>query len=83
MLSIFAMNEYALTIIVVGPGRVTTNPNKISYSYGDTVEITAVPNNKNFVFGYWDGDLTGTTNPETIVMNGDKTVYVYFTRLPK
>jgi hypothetical protein len=81
--AIFAMNEYALTIVIVGPGRVTTNPNKISYSYGEAVLLTAVPNNKNFIFAYWGGDLTGTNNSQTIVMNGDKTVYAYFTKPPR
>ena len=74
---------YSLTIIVVGPGHVITDPNKISYSYGDMVQLTAIPNNKNFQFAYWSGDLEGTANPETIIMDGDKTVTVTFTRITK
>lgn len=56
-------NEYALTIIIVGLGRVNTDPNKISYSYGDVVQLTAISNNKEYRFAYWSGDLTGDANP--------------------
>jgi hypothetical protein len=78
--AIFAKNEYSLTMIIVGPGKVSINPNKISYNFGDIVEITATPNNKKFMFDHWEGDLTGYTNPETITMDSNKTVYVYFTK---
>ena len=79
--AIFAPNEVTLTIIIVGPGHVNISPNKISYSYGEVVELTAIPNNRNFKFDSWSGDLTGTTNPATIVMDGDKTITVTFTRI--
>jgi len=35
-----------------------------------------------WTFSVWGGDLSGSVNPETIVMDGDKTVYVYFAKLP-
>ena len=78
----FAIDQYTLTIIVSGGGRVTTNPNNISYSNCETVTLTAMPN-KNWAFSGWSGDLTGTTNPETLVMVSNKIVYVSFTRIPK
>jgi len=81
--AIFAKNEYTLTIVIVGAGSVTTNPNKISYSYGDIVELTAIPNNKNWQFAFWSGDLTGSTNPATIIMDSSKTVTATFTKKTK
>jgi hypothetical protein len=76
----FRKNVYTLTIIVVGSGKVSRNPNKASYSYGDKVVLTALPH-KNWVFSGWSGDLSGITNPQTLIMTGNKTVTVTFTRI--
>jgi uncharacterized repeat protein (TIGR02543 family) len=58
-------------------GTVTKSPNQSWYAPGTVVTITANP-----VFGYafagWSGDLTGTTNPTTIIMDTDKTVTASF-----
>lgn len=77
--AIFAKNEYTLTIIIIGGGKVTVNPNKVSYSYGDVVTLTAIPN-KNWVFSGWSGDITSTTNPLTITIDRNITIIATFTR---
>jgi hypothetical protein len=41
------------------------------------VELTAVPE-PSWVFDAWSDDLTGSSNPETIVMDGNKTVTATF-----
>ena len=79
----FMESLYNLTIVIVGPGKVTTNPEQTNYTYGTTVELTAVSNNKNFVFSGWSGDLTGAINPQYLIMTGNKTVTATFTRIPR
>jgi uncharacterized repeat protein (TIGR02543 family) len=63
-----------------GTGAITPN-NPGPYHYGDTVQLTAVPNN-GYSFGQWSQDATGTTNPVTITLNGNKQVTATFTQNP-
>ena len=67
-----------LTTNTVGNGVVNRVPDLPYYPRGDSVELTAVPD-PGWVFSYWSGHLWGSQNPDTIVMNGDKTVYANFT----
>jgi len=70
---------YTLTINIVGCGSVDKEPpNKATYYCGETVELTAIACD-GWTFDSWSGDLTGNNNPETILMNGNKTVTVTFT----
>ena len=68
---------YSLTIEVVGQGTVTKNPDKVTYSHGDIVELTANPA-QDWSFTGWSGDLSGSTNPVNITMNGNRTVTATF-----
>lgn len=70
-------SQYTLTVIVVGQGSVTKNPQQTSYFSGTSVELNAT-GDTGWVFMDWSGDLTGTTNPTTITMNDNKTVYATF-----
>lgn len=47
------------------------------YKEGTKVAIKANPNFR-FVFKGWAGDMTGSLNPDTILMDGNKTVIAYF-----
>jgi uncharacterized repeat protein (TIGR02543 family) len=69
---------YTLTILKVGTGNVSINPDHATYTYGDLVTLTASTGN-GYVFDHWEGDLTGSTNPDTIAMTGSKTVTAVFT----
>lgn len=73
----FTQNQYTLTITIDGSGSVTKNPNQATYSYGQVVTLTAVPGS-GFMFSSWSGDLTGSQNPKTITMNGNKAVTAHF-----
>ena len=75
----FTITGYTLTINTVGHGNVTKNPDQVTYSYGTTVTLTAVPDT-GWSFSQWSGDLTGSTNPDTITMTGNKTVTATFTQ---
>ena len=45
--------------------------------HGKTVQLTAV-SNTGYHFDHWEGDLTGTRNPDTLVMEADKNVTAVF-----
>jgi uncharacterized repeat protein (TIGR02543 family) len=73
----FTQNQYTLTITVDGSGSVTKNPNKATYTYGEVVTLTAVPSS-GWMFSSWTGNLTGSQNPKTITMDGNKVVSAHF-----
>jgi uncharacterized repeat protein (TIGR02543 family) len=75
----FTADEYTLTVNVTGGGTVSKDPDQATYTYGDIVELTATPD-ENWEFAEWGGDLSGEDNPETIIMDGDKTVSVRFSQ---
>jgi len=74
----FTQNTYTLTLTTVGSGSVNRN-NTGPYYYGDVVQLTAVPDS-GWSFDHWSGDLTGSANPATITMTGNKAVTAYFTQ---
>jgi flagellar hook assembly protein FlgD len=74
----FTQNVYALTVTTVGSGSVNLN-NTGAYHYGDVVRLTAVPS-AGWSFESWSGDLLGSANPATILINGNKAVTATFTQ---
>ncbi len=73
--------NYSLTVSVSGSGSVSCSPNKSSYGCNETVTLTASPS-QGWRFDHWGGDLSGTANPTTITMNGNKAVVAYFVQEP-
>jgi len=71
--------SYDLTTSVVGNGRV--DPAAGSYAENSEQTITAIPFFGNTFTG-WSGDLTGTTNPETLTMDAAKSVTATFEAIP-
>jgi uncharacterized repeat protein (TIGR02543 family) len=71
---------YTLTISAPN-GTVTKTPDKTGYNSGDTVTLQATPST-GYTFSGWSGNLTGTTNPATLVMNANKSVTANFTAVP-
>jgi uncharacterized repeat protein (TIGR02543 family) len=61
-------------------GTIILNPSGGIYEEGTEVMLTAVAD-ENFKFGQWSGDLSGKTNPDTIIMDGDKSVSAEFDEL--
>jgi uncharacterized repeat protein (TIGR02543 family) len=79
-----SLAEYILTLNIFGDGSVTADPQPEPggfYYDGTLVELTAVPDT-GMQLDAWSGDLTGTTNPETILIDGDKTVAATFGVIP-
>jgi len=66
-------------------GEVVFDPPATDVCYFDAnsnVTLTANPIQQDFTFRFWEGDLTGSTNPETLTMNAPKTVTANFRSLP-
>jgi uncharacterized repeat protein (TIGR02543 family) len=74
------VQQYTLTVIIVGQGSVNLNPPGGTYDEGTVVTLTAVADS-GWQFDNWSGDLSGTQNPTTITMDSDKTVTVTFTEV--
>jgi len=72
-----AGDEYTLTVNTDGNGSVVKNPDQATYVYNTNVQLTANPG-PGWSFSHWSGDLTGGTNPDSIIMTEDKTVTAHF-----
>jgi uncharacterized repeat protein (TIGR02543 family) len=79
----FKQITYPLVVnkIPLGGGTVEKAPQKTGYFPGEQVILTAKPND-GYLFSGWGGDATGTGNPVTITVDGQKTVIANFIRDP-
>ena len=85
----FEINSYTLTIIKAGTGGGTVTADvgtlncgstcTATYGHGTVVTLTATPDSTSHLEG-WSGALSGTTNPQSLTMDGDKTITAIFTR---
>ncbi len=69
--------EHTLTVSVVGEGVVDIEPEKEDYGPSEEVQLTARAS-EGWYFAYWTGDLTGSSNPVNLTMDGDKNVTAVF-----
>jgi uncharacterized repeat protein (TIGR02543 family) len=67
---------YTLAITAVN-GSVAVSPDAPAYSAGQLVVLTAAAS-AGYTFSGWSGDLTGTANPITTVMNRNQSVTANF-----
>lgn len=70
-------NFYKLAYWITGSGTVSIQPNKNEYIEGDKVIISALPDT-GWAFKEWGIDLGGNQNPDTLIMNSNKTISVKF-----
>ncbi|MEW5766397.1 MAG: fibronectin type III domain-containing protein [bacterium] len=73
--------EYYLTTSVSPAGGGTISPSSGWYESGQSVALTAVPAS-GYHFSGWSGDLSGMTNPTSLIMSGPKSVTANFNRPP-
>jgi uncharacterized repeat protein (TIGR02543 family) len=71
---------YTLSVSVRRKGSVVLDPPGGVYLAGTQVRLTAVPA-AGYVFQGWSGALSGTTNPATLIMDGNRSVTATFRRL--
>ena len=72
--------QYTLSVTAEGSGVVILDPADGAYDENTEVSLTAQAND-GWEFTEWSGDLSGSDNPTTITMDGDKTVTATFTAL--
>jgi len=65
----------------LGSGSVTLSPPGGSYVPDTVVEVTAVPGGP-YDFDHWEGDLGGSTNPQSLTMDSDKSVTAFMVTPP-
>jgi hypothetical protein len=71
--------QYTVTVVPTTGGTVTLSPAGGVYASGTLVTVTAVPAS-GYRFGSWSGDLSGTTNPTTLLVDSNKTISASFIR---
>ncbi|RPI91399.1 MAG: VCBS repeat-containing protein [Chloroflexi bacterium] len=76
----FTQDQYTLTIMS-DHGTVTRDPDQATYTYGQDVDLTAIPA-EGWSFDNWSGDVNSTDNPVTITMGGNKAVTANYTENP-
>jgi len=74
--------QYTLNVSAIGSGAVAKSPDKPAYSAGESVMLTATPAVGSLFTG-WSGDATGSTNPLTVVVNGNMTIAGNFSTAPE
>jgi hypothetical protein len=74
--------QCTLTVNVGTGGKVTKNPDKSIFPKGDTVWLTATPDNR-YSFKGWSGAASGTDLSIKILMDGSKTVSAQFEAIPE
>jgi hypothetical protein len=82
ILNISNSNNFTLTINIIGEGIVQKIPDNDSYEPGSIVQLNATPS-EFWIFEGWSGDLYGLENPNSIIMNSNKTVNVTFRFIPE
>jgi photosystem II stability/assembly factor-like uncharacterized protein len=71
-------DQYTITTATQGNGTITLDPDGGTYDEGTSVTITATADT-DYRFDHWEGDVSGTTNPLTVTINGDMSVTAVFT----
>ncbi len=76
----FNLNTYTLNTATAGTGSGTIglNPPGGTYNYGTVVTVTATPSISSTFTG-WSGDLSGSVNPITTTIDGNKFITATFT----
>jgi uncharacterized repeat protein (TIGR02543 family) len=79
-LTVMAHFNYVLSITLapLDGGSVTLDPPGGVYEAGTLVELDVEPA-PSYLFDYFSGDLTGSTEPKNILMDSPKSVTVHFT----
>ena len=75
----FTKLTYSVETQVDASGGGTVDPGSGTFEAGTHVNITATPAS-GYRFDHWGGSATGTSNPLSLLVDGDKTVTAYFTK---
>jgi uncharacterized repeat protein (TIGR02543 family) len=75
----YEYQQNTLTVEIVGYGDVTKILDKLSYTPGEEVTLTAIPD-PGWTFSGWSGDVTSSNNPLQITINGNTSLTATFTK---
>jgi len=78
--AVFSKVIYTLESRLSPGGGGSVDPPDDNYEAGANVTLTAIPATA-YRFDHWGGDASGASTTLNVVMNGNKTVTAYFTRL--
>lgn len=78
--TVTVINPIELTLTAGPGGTVIPAPGIYLYDRGENVTLEAVPDS-GYIFSGWSGDVTGTANPLSILMETDKSVHANFVRM--
>lgn len=71
--------SYTLTVNTANSGTVAVTPLRLNNKYFSGEQVTLLAEEKPALkLDNWSGDLSGTTNPQTLTMNSNKTVTANF-----
>ncbi len=73
----FIINVYTLTVSTTGTGSVAKSLNQATYTHGTNVDLTASAG-AGWFFVNWTGSATGSANPLTVLMDGNKSITAHF-----
>jgi pectate lyase len=83
MLSGAPCNRFTLNVTATNGGIITKSPARTNNTYFEGELITLLAQNLPALrFDNWSGDLTGSVNPATVAMNGNKTITGNFSAVP-
>jgi len=71
---------WEISVSVTGEGQVKVNPDQTEYMDGSMVELS-VHAGDGWYFVQWQGDLSGSETPVTLVVDEDKNISALFERL--
>ena len=75
--AVFVEKDYPLNVTIEGEG--TVNEKELSTSGSKEIEVTAQPNT-GWKFDKWEGDLSGSENPTTIIVDKEKNITAVFVK---
>ena len=67
-----------MEIEIAGSGSVAIAPDQEDYARGTAVTLEAHPGGDGWWFAGWGGDLSGSANPVTVIMDTDKSITASF-----
>lgn len=74
------LQYYSIDLTTLGNGKVIKNPDQTTYVEGSQVILMSVPDS-GYEFSTWSGDISGTMNPLTVLMNRNKTISATFIKI--
>ncbi len=75
------VSKFYLELSTIGYGSIEKSPNRIVFTSGENVLLTAMPGTK-WQFDHWEGGLTGSANPVQITMNSNRDITAVFAEVP-